>query len=123
MRAAVLAAAVLGCGTAPATFPRSPTSQYREIRDDGVAELSRRIAAGDRAGVRAMLEEPLAFGGLWFPDVECRKQFSRSRRLEGPALDAFAACLATVQLQPSDRLHRYPDVAILTYEPGIELDA
>jgi TonB family protein len=124
MRCAVVVAVLLGCGGTPP--PAGPTKSAREILDEtreaAVAELIALVESRNAPALAAMFEEPLAYGGLWFPDTDCRRQFAATGHVYGEAARIFANCLASLPLVKSARVHPYADVAVLTYEPGIELD-
>jgi hypothetical protein len=77
----------------------------------------------DAVAIRRMLRDSVIDGGLWFDDADCERQFGSPAEVTGARLDAFAACLAKLELRPSDRYDALPGVSVLTYGPGIELEA
>ncbi|MEP6862655.1 MAG: energy transducer TonB [Deltaproteobacteria bacterium] len=78
----------------------------------------------DAAAVRGMFGDIVAIGGLWFGDAGCAKQFEQPRDDVPPdQLDALARCLAGLHLQASPRTDELGDVIVLTYPPGIEVEA
>lgn len=79
-------------------------------------------AAGDAGELETLLAPDVLYGGVWFPDAECRKQFTRVGPVAPSARGAFAACLAKLPWRESERTTRFPDTFLLTYEPGIELE-
>ena len=61
-------------------------------------------------------------GGLWFADPTCRARFTKPRRVARVELDGFAKCLAGLAWRPSDHSSWHDDTAIVTYDPGFELE-
>jgi len=115
-------ALLAACG--PGLAPTSDQLQYRDPHlIDVRTELTQASQKHDVKTVRAMLRDSVTIGGLWFADVACMKRFSSPSEVRGPALDELARCLTTLELAPSDRLDALPDVFLLTYRPGIELEA
>ncbi len=90
---------------------------------DFALELSDAARRKDVAAVRGMLGDVVMNGGIMFSDIECIKQFAYPGKVVGSKLDAFARCLTTLPLEPSLRADAFPDVAVLHYAPGIELEA
>ncbi len=84
--------------------------------------LVKAIGTHDVATIASVLEAPLAFGGLWFTDAECARQFPTQTKIAADRISAFAACLATLPLQISPRGHTMPDIVVLEYEPGFEVE-
>jgi hypothetical protein len=76
---------------------------------------------GDAAAIEAMLDEPFQLDGVWFEDPSCR-EFATPARLRADKFPALAKCLATLRLQPSGRNSVLSTAALVTYEPGIELE-
>lgn len=87
------------------------------------AELSDATTSHDVEKVRKLLRTSVVNGGLLFLDVACMKQFAFPGEVPAPRFDAFAYCLATLDLKVSARSNALPDVAVLTYGPGIEIEA
>jgi TonB family protein len=118
MRLVVTAALVAACG------PGIPDA---ELRNPDIQGFAQRLATASRqrdvAGVRALLRDSVTVGGLWFEDVECVKQFAFPGEVRGAKLDELARCLTTIELTKGDRGDALPDVVVLTYGPGIELEA
>jgi len=67
------------------------------------------------------LRGPVEIRGLWFHDPACTTRFGEPRTVPPAELDELAACLATLRLRRTRGAA--PDSAILTYAPGIELEA
>jgi TonB family protein len=123
MRLALVVGFLLGCGGTPRVVPQKSAREVMdETREAAVAELITLVENRNAPALAAMFEEPLAYGGLWFPDTDCRRQFATTGHVYGEAARIFANCLLSLKLAKSTRVHPYPDVAVLTYEPGIELD-
>ena len=96
---------------------RTPSSS-----GDPAAGLRAALRAKDIAGVLALLRDPLQHRGIWFADEVCAKQFGAPGRVSGADLVVFARCLVQLELQATSRQIDVPDHAMLTYEPGIELE-
>jgi hypothetical protein len=119
MRALIVAVCVVACGPG-----LRGANDYRNPRvADFAGELARASQQRDIAGIRAMLRESVTIGGLWFDDTSCMKQFAAAGEIRGPRLDELARCLTTLQLTTSTRSDALPDVVLMTYRPGIELEA
>jgi TonB family protein len=121
VRFLVVGALVVGCGGRSSVYE---TMQRRQdaARDDFIAEISALTARGDERMLAARMIAPLEYGGLWFPDADCPQLFERPGRISAAAIDALAACIAPLKLARSERQHPYPDVAVFTYGPGIEVE-
>jgi hypothetical protein len=110
------------CGCWPGLKRTEPT--YRNPNVDEFAEqLAQASKARDVARVRGMLGKSVTVGGLWFSDLTCMRQFSFPGEVTGPKLDELARCLAALELKKSARGDKLPDVVVLTYGNGIELEA
>ncbi|HEU0035740.1 MAG TPA: hypothetical protein VFQ53_34245 [Kofleriaceae bacterium] len=90
--------------------------------DRGAEQLIAATRAGDAAAVEKLLAPSVVLGGLWFPDATCRQQFPTAGPLAPDARAAFAKCLTTLPLAPSVRAHAYPEIAVLAYDPGLEIE-
>lgn len=77
----------------------------------------------DAASIRKLMRGEVTYAGMWFDDPECVRQFPAAAKIEGARLDAFASCLAGLHLQASKRHDYFVDVAVLSYAPGIEIEA
>jgi hypothetical protein len=108
-----IAAAALLCGACTHGAPAA---------DHPTAVQDRLTRATTAAELRPMLQAPLGYGGLWFSDPACT-EFAGAGTIEAARLDAFAGCLASLHLQPSDRKDPLPDVVVLQYAPGFEVEA
>lgn len=81
------------------------------------------VISRDADEIVEQLAAPMFYAGLYFSDPECARRFPTPRRLEQRVLPAFARCLATLPLEPSERADAVYGVAIYEYAPGIELEA
>jgi hypothetical protein len=112
-----LAGLLVACGPGihqtPETFP---THGFATT----FADASR---SGDVATLRKMMGPEVTVGGLWFPDPICQQEFAGGGEIGGGRLDELARCLTTVKLSVSSRKDSLVDVAVLTYEPGMEIEA
>jgi hypothetical protein len=88
--------------------------------EDGHALVA---ASGNVDAIAKLLRGSVTNGGLWFSDPECVRQFPVAAKIDGERLGAFAKCLAELRFQPSLRHDPFIDVAVLTYAPGIEVEA
>lgn len=109
---ALAAAAAAGCG--PGLAAQDP---HEITRHDLLS------AAGDPGALQQMIRGEIVDGGLWFADPRCTEAFPVAADLHAGQFAAFARCLAGLHLQPSPRRDPFPDVAVLTYPPGIEIEA
>ena len=80
-------------------------------------------ASGNAAAIEKLLYGLVVDGGMWFNDPGCAAQFSEGRELKRDEFPAFARCLAELHLQASPREDALGDVVVMTYEPGIEIEA
>jgi TonB family protein len=98
--------------------------QYRHPKlGEFAAELAQAARARDVGRVRTMLRDSVTIGGLWFDDVQCMVKFGAPGEVRGPALDELARCLTTIDLAVSSREDALPDVVLMTYGSGLELEA
>ena len=100
--------------------PRDPVAARSHAGADKLVDATR---AFDAAAIEAMFAEPLVFGGMWFPDPACRQQFAAAGTIKPEARAQLAKCMSSLQLAKSHREHAYPEIAILTYDPGLEIEA
>ena len=98
--------------------PGLPPENPKERGRNALAE-----ASGNEQAIRQLLLGSVTYAGLWFPDSECVTQFPVAAPIPADHLDAFAHCLATLHWQPSNRSEQLADVVVLTYPPGIEIEA
>ena len=80
-------------------------------------------AADDPAKLEALLRGGVTDGGLWFSDPPCEAEFGAGGSVPPDRQPTFARCLAGLHLQPSTRDDDLGDVTVMTYAPGIEVEA
>ncbi len=80
-------------------------------------------AAGKPAEIEKLLHGTVVNGGMWWNDPDCVRKFPVSSEIKPDLFSAFARCLAGLQLVPSERVDALPDVTVLRYEPGFEIEA
>ena len=73
--------------------------------------------------IRKLLLGSVINGGLWFSDPACVRQFPAASKIEPDRFAAFATCLAGLKLELSQRVDALPDVVVMHYVPGIEIEA
>lgn len=97
----------------------------------GLAPVDRRVeprsalvaAANDPAKLEELFHGFVTNGGLWFPEPGCQAEFGHASDIPREQQHAFAQCLAGLHLQQSTRNDALGDVTVMTYEPGIEVEA
>jgi hypothetical protein len=111
--------AVVGLGLALAACGPglAPVDQRIEAQNALVA------AANDPAKLEELFHGFVTNGGLWFADSQCEAQFGAGAEVSPDRQPAFARCLAGLHLQPSTRGDALGDVTVMTYAPGIEVEA
>jgi hypothetical protein len=107
------ASAALASSSARADLPEA------EI---GTAELTAAIKARDVKAIARQLHARLDYAGVLFADPACAARFAKHAEVGPKDADAFARCLAQLRPQLSTRQSSQSDGAVLTYEPGIELE-
>jgi len=86
------------------------------------AELAAAIRTKNAPRVAKLLGASVHSTGIWFADAACAKQFGAPGVVTGAALQPFARCLTQLRLQATTRQPGSTSSAVLTYEPGIELE-
>jgi hypothetical protein len=87
------------------------------------SELGRASQAHDVAAVHRLLGPSVTIGGLWFEDASCLHQFPVAGEVLPAARDELARCIAGLGLATYGRTSALPDVAVLHYGSGIEVEA
>jgi hypothetical protein len=118
----VAAAFTGGAADARSVRLRPPTTRPPAAAVDVGAELAAAIRSKNGNRVAKLLGESVQNYGIWFADPACAKQFGAPGVVTGPELAAFARCLTGLRLQATTRQPGASDNAILTYDPGIELE-
>ena len=85
--------------------------------------MSKDVLVGDATKLRRVMRDSVTNGGLIFDDPACTKDFGTPGEVKSERLDAFAKCLAGLHLQESAREDRLPDVLVMQYAPGFEVQA
>lgn len=106
---------VAACGPSLASEPPDTT---RELGRNALVD-----ATGNPRALRDLFHGVVVDGGLWFDDAACAKEFAAGEEVPRARLDAFSYCLAGLHLQASTRGDELGDVVVMTYAPGIEVEA
>ncbi len=70
----------------------------------------------------SLLRGAVVNGGVWFEDESCANQFAVGE-IASELRGEFARCLVGLALEPSTRKDQLADVAVMTYRPGLEIEA
>lgn len=122
MKRLALVVVSLGLVTEAAADMRRPYRPPPPPAVDMGAELGAAIRSRSAARVARLLGETVHNYGIWFADAACAKQFGQPGVVTGADLQPFARCLLQLRLQATTRQPSAKDGAILTYDPGIELE-
>lgn len=117
--ALLLVCALCACGATPGKSRFELTFSA----DEGATQLARASQTGDVETIRRLLGPKVVLGGLWFPDADCTREFAAPGEIGGGRLDELARCLTTVKLQITSHHVMFEDVVVLSYAPGIEVEA
>lgn len=118
MRSLVVLVALCGLAAAKPVWRPPPTPiDATEL----AARLAEAIRTRDVAAVQAMLADPFVHDGLWFADAACAKRFGTRGTIEKADVRALAKCLAQQKLIATTRLSGGVAGAILTFDPGVEI--
>jgi hypothetical protein len=105
---------VMACGTA------------REVKQPDTKAEGRNAlveASGDASAIEELFRGYVTNGGLWFDDPACAAKFGNGGDIAKDQLGPFAHCLATLKFQASTREDQLGDVVVMSYAPGIEIEA
>jgi hypothetical protein len=108
-------------GQAEAYRKRPPPAPPAPAVDVG-AELGAAIRGKNAARVTKLLGDSVQNYGIWFADAACAKQFGTPGVVTSKDVPAFARCLTQLKLLAQTRQPGSADSALLTYDPGIELE-
>ncbi|MDX2091374.1 MAG: hypothetical protein SFX73_26175 [Kofleriaceae bacterium] len=72
--------------------------------------------------IQTLLRDSVTNGGLWFDDARCAEQFPAGE-IHADRFASFAQCLAGLKMRASERVDALPDVVVMTYGPGFEVEA
>lgn len=86
------------------------------------AELGAAIRKKDAPAVAALLAPSVENHGMWFSDAACARQFGKPGVVTGADRTAFARCLTRLKLLATTRKPSGSFHALLTFEPGIEIE-
>lgn len=113
----------------PTTALAKPAIWYPRDNVDSeqlVATSTTRLTAAIRARNAAVITKLLGVSftnnGMWFPDAACTKKFESGGEVKGADVGVFARCLAQLKPQMSTRKSYLRDGAVLTVDPGIEIE-
>src|SRR5262245_140974 len=112
---------VIGCGGASSPLVAKPKGPDPALIARAADTFVQAANHADAAAIEAMLDEPFELEGVWFEDPSCR-EFAAPARLRHDKFPALAKCLATLRLQLSGRGSASSIGALVTYDPGIELE-
>jgi TonB family protein len=93
-----------------------------EKRDAATDALIGASTRHDASAIAALLADEVTYAGVWTSDPDCQELLAVTGAVNGDALGKLAACLAPLTFARSDRKHPYSNVALLTYEQGIEIE-
>jgi hypothetical protein len=108
----VVLVGVLACGPG-LTQPESKIEGRNAVLD----------ASQNASAIEELFHGSVTNGGLWFDDPACAAAFANGGDIAPNQLDAFAHCLVGLHLQPSTREDQLGDVVVMSYPPGIEIEA
>lgn len=117
--ALLLICALCACGGTS----RNPRLELTVSADEGATQLAQASQSGDVETIRRLLGPKVVLGGLWFPDADCTREFAAPGEIGGGRLEELARCLTTVKLELTSHHSVFDDVAVLSYAPGIEVEA
>jgi hypothetical protein len=113
----------------PTTAPAKPAIWYprenvdsEQLATTATAQLTSAMRARNTAGIAKVLGTAFTSNGMWFPDATCTKRFESGGEIKGAEVGVFARCLAQLKPQMSTRKSYLRDGAVLTVDPGIEIE-
>ncbi len=102
-----------------------PAFAHADVESDtsrAAAALTAGIRAHDARANSTMFGTTFTNGGVWFADPACAREFAEPSDVSGKRITLFARCLAKHRVQLSTRVSSRRDGAVLTVEPGIEIE-
>lgn len=102
-----------------------PTMALADTSRETQTAADRLVSAIKRHDVRtidAMLATPFRYDAVWFSDAACSKRFAAGGVVKTADRNAFARCLTKLVPQLSTRKAPTLLHAVVTVDPGIELD-
>ncbi|MBA3453328.1 MAG: hypothetical protein H0T42_09580 [Deltaproteobacteria bacterium] len=86
------------------------------------AALTAGIRAHDTRAIAKLFGSKFTNGGVWFADAACATEFAEPSDVTGKRVRVFVRCLAKHRVQLSTRVSSRREGAVLTVEPGIEIE-
>ena len=102
-------------------YPRDSVDS-ETLAASATAQLTMAIRARNTAGITKVLGTSFTNNGMWFPDAVCTKRFENGGEIKRAEVGVFARCLAQLKPQLSTRKSFLRDGAVLTIDPGIEIE-
>jgi hypothetical protein len=121
MWALVLVAGLGACVASANNYVRPPVKVATV--ESLAAELIEFTTTHDDRGIAHMLSVPLGYGGMWFADTACKRQFAVAGAIPEQGIDLLASCISALPMTRSTRTHPNPNVIVFTYGAGIEVEA
>lgn len=118
----VLALAPVAAVAKPVVFRPRDIVDSEALATAAATKLGTAIRARDVAQISSVLGARFTNNGMWFPDAACAKRFAPSGEVKGGDVAVFARCLAGLSLQVSTRKAAQRDEAVLTADPGVEIE-
>ncbi len=106
----------------PVYYRPRDTTDSATLAAASTVKLTTAIRARNVAAITAMLGTQFTNNGMWFPDAACAKRFASGGEVKGTDVGVFARCLAGFKLQMTTRQVTPRDGALLTVDPGIEIE-
>jgi len=103
----------------------APSLAHADVESDtarAAAALTAGIRAHDARAIGKQLAASFTNGGVWFADPACAREFAEPGEVTGKRVSVFARCLAKHRVQLSTRESSRREGAVLTVEPGIEIE-
>jgi hypothetical protein len=110
----VLVGVMIGCGPGLKIEQPDPKAEGRNALLE---------ASGDAGAIEELFHGFVTEGGLWFEDPACAAQFGNGGAIPPDQQHAFAKCLAALRFNASPREDQLGDVVVMSYPPGIEIEA
>ena len=103
----------------------APSLAHADVERDttrAAAALIAGVRAHDARAVGKAFGASFTNGGVWFADPACAREFAEPSEITGKRVGVFVRCLAKHRVQLSTRLSSRREGAVLTVEPGIEIE-
>ncbi len=102
-------------------YPRD-TVDSETLASQATARLTAAIRTRNASALTGVLGTSFTNHGMWFPDAACTKRFESGGVIKGSDVGVFARCLMQLTPQMSTRKSALRDGAVLTVDPGIEIE-